>query len=119
MGAFARLSDAVKGARKLEIFVGIALAAAVGLILLANSSDGGGGETGLERRMERTLSYIAGAGDVSVFINEAEDGSITGVLVVAEGAGDMGVRLRLMSAVEAALGVEAARIEITEMEGPA
>lgn len=116
MGVFARLSEAVRGARKLEIFLGIALAAAAGILLIGGGADTGC-ETALEKRLARTLSDIAGAGEVSVLINEAEDGEVTGVLIVAEGADEVGVKLRLLGAVEAALGVDASRIEIIEMGG--
>lgn len=40
---------------------------------------------------------------------------VRGVIVVAEGAADVSVRMKLQSAVVAALGVEAGRVEVLEM----
>jgi len=40
---------------------------------------------------------------------------VRGVIVVAEGAGDISVRMKLQSAVQAVLGVEASGIEVLEM----
>lgn len=115
METFARLARTVKGARRLEIFIGIAVIAAA-LLVFAGSS-GSDRATTLESRMERVLASIDGAGRVSVLINEGEDGEAQGVLVVAEGAGRLEVRMRLLAAVKATLGTDASSIEIIEMEG--
>lgn len=115
METFSRLARLLKGARKLEIFIGIAIVAAA--LLAFSGASGSRQTTSIESRMERVLSAIDGAGRVSVLINDDSDGEVKGVLVVAEGAGDLVVRMRLMSAVKATLGTEASRIEIIEMEG--
>ena len=65
----------------------------------------------LETRLAAALSDIAGAGQVSVFINEDEEG-VRGVLVVAEGAGDLAVQTELMRAAMTALDVPAASVEV-------
>ena len=41
---------------------------------------------------------------------------MTGVVVVAEGAGDLTVKMELQQAVQALLGVEAQQVEILGME---
>ena len=72
--------------------------------------------------MEAVLSSIDGAGEVRVLVNRAEaafasqTAPVTGVLVVAEGAGNMRVMIGLQQAVQALLGVEAEQIEILAMK---
>lgn len=116
MSVFSRIMQELRGARRLEIFLAIALAAVAALTIMG---DGGtdGAQTTLEARMERTLSAIEGAGEVKVLINEGDAGEIMGVLVVAEGAGDMRVYLSLQSAVSALVDIDVSRIEIVKMEG--
>ncbi|MBQ3079134.1 MAG: hypothetical protein IJC48_03920 [Clostridia bacterium] len=74
-----------------------------------------GGSTALEERLARVLSNIDGAGKVAVMVNESEE-EIQGVLIVAEGAEDIGVRLSLLNAAKTALGIENARINVYQME---
>lgn len=57
-----------------------------------------------EQRLSAILSNIVGAGKVDAMIT-ASDGKITGVLVIADGAKDITVRLRLLDATATALGV--------------
>ena len=57
------------------------------------------------------LSAVEGAGDVRAMVAE-EGGSVTGVVIVAAGAEDMGVRLSLMQAARALLDVELEQIEV-------
>lgn len=117
MGTFSKLSDALRGARKLEIYIGIAVIAALCLLILGNRYESSSGMTVLETRMAQVLSAIEGAGEVRIFINEDTSGNAEGVLVVAQGADNMEVRLKLMSAVAATIGTDASRIEIIGMEG--
>ena len=111
----AGIAKRLKGARRLEIFIIVAAVAAAALISMKTPDIES--VSPMEARMERVLSAIDGAGRVSVLINENEEGSILGVLVVADGAGDLTVRMRLMSAVKATLGADMSQIEIVEMEG--
>ena len=57
-----------------------------------------------EQRLSAMLSNIVGAGKVDTMIT-VNNGKITGVLVVADGADDITVRLRLIDATATALGV--------------
>ena len=103
MSALRQALDRLRGARHIEwILLAVALAAAV--LLLTDSPDEISDEsTALERRMESVLSCIQGAGEVRVLVNSGEaasafassDSSVTGVLVVAEGAGNLRVALEL------------------------
>ena len=69
-----------------------------------------------ESRISRVLSAIEGAGTVDVAVYY-EDALPCGAVVVAEGAGDVAVRLRLMSAVNTLLGISTERIAIYQREG--
>ena len=69
-----------------------------------------------EGRISRVLSAIDGAGavDVAVYYEESIP---CGAVVVAEGAGDVGVRLKLISAVTTLLGIGQSRVSVYEREG--
>lgn len=86
----------------------------------------------LELRLGEVLSQMTGAGRVEVVIQYAEDayageewfsaheepqrrGTPTAVIVVAEGAGDLHVRLQLARAVETLLQLNAETVEVFEM----
>ena len=69
-----------------------------------------------ECRISRVLSTIEGAGTVDVAIYY-EESVPCGAVVVASGAGDMTVRLRLVSAVTTLLGIEQQRVAVYEREG--
>jgi len=110
-------------------------------------------EQDVERRLEKVLSSIRGAGTVRVMITyesgpelvtamstdtnsniaenvEAGSGGTTpivltekqpnvrGVIVVAEGAADIAVRLNLQRAVQTVLSIPASSIEVFELEKP-
>ena len=53
-------------------------------------------------------------GDVRAMVTEREE-KIVGVVIVAEGAGDIGVRLSLMQAARALLEIDLEQIEVIEM----
>ncbi len=57
-----------------------------------------------EARLSAILSNLEGAGDVQTMITKS-DGEITGVLVIADGAKNPMIRLRLMQACASALGI--------------
>ena len=58
-----------------------------------------------ELRLASILSSIDGAGEVETMISKSS-GEIVGVLVIADGANNPIVRLRLLSATASALGVD-------------
>ena len=111
-----RMLERLRGVRHIEWLALIMILAAV--VLTAGGAESGGTEaTALERRMESVLSCVAGAGRVRVLVNEGDRADApSGVLVVAEGAGDVRVRLELQQAVQALLGVETAQIEVLVMK---
>lgn len=69
-----------------------------------------------EDRLCQVLGAIDGAGavDVAVYYEESIP---CGAVVVAEGAGDVAVQLRLISAVTTLLGIQQERVAIYPMEG--
>ncbi len=74
----------------------------------------------LEARLARILSGVDGAGRVEVFVaydaESSPDRVPKGAVVVAEGARDIGVRLALQQAVQTALGVPSARVDVLTMK---
>lgn len=107
------LLDRLRGARRIELFAAMALVALLALMLVNHPGDGGEAQkTELEARMESILSRVEGAGRVSAMITQAEDGRVTGALIVADELKDVATYLRLQRAVAALLEVETSRIEI-------
>lgn len=85
------------------------------LLCLFLGAQGGDAPTE-ESRISRVLSSIKGAGDVEVAVYY-EDSVPCGAVVVADGAGDIAVQLRLLSAVQRLLGINQERIAIYPREG--
>lgn len=99
----------------------IALAAAViACLLLGMAENASTGATEEEARLSRVLSAIEGAGqvEVAVFYDEsAQNGEKTasapvGAVVVAQGADDVAVRIRLIRAVTTLTGLDNAKVEV-------
>lgn len=82
-------------------------------LMLGTSTDDSSSE---ESRISRVLSAIEGAGIVEVAVYY-EDAVPCGAVVVADGAGDVAVQLRLLSAVTTLLGINQNRVSIYEREG--
>ena len=100
------------------------IAVCVLALLLPGSSSGKTGMTEEEQRYSATLSRIAGAGEVRISIAYAQAASTfggasrqpTGAVIVAQGAGSVAVRLELLRAAEALLGLSAQEVEVFAME---
>ena len=115
MGAWHSLREKLRGARGLEwLLLLVAVCVAALALTRAGGGDGAAQPTELETRLERVLSAVEGAGEVRAMVAE-EDGAVTGVVIVATGAEDVGVRLSLMQAARALLGVDMERIEVIQM----
>lgn len=82
-------------------------------LMLGASTDDSSSE---ESRISRVLSAIEGAGTVEVAVYY-EDAAPCGAVVVADGADDIAVQLRLLSAVTTLLGISQNRVSIYEREG--
>ena len=107
-----QLMEALKSARKLEICIALAVIAALLVLGLGSGIDDGASSQ--ERRMERILSEIEGAGRVSVMLSGDENGACSGAVVTASGAEDIAVLLRLQRAVQTLTGLDAGNIEIVK-----
>lgn len=116
---------ALKGAKRIEWIVLLAVFAAL-ILLFASQGAPEGERTALEARMEAVLSAIRGAGRVRVLVTTGEGDSqafapqdaqtVRGVVIVADGADDVRVALELAGAAQALLGVDADRIQVLKME---
>ena len=94
-----------------------ALLLVVALCLMLGASEGShAAQSADEARLSRVLSAMAGAGTVDVAIYY-DDAAPCGAVVVADGAGDAAVRIRLTSAVTTLLGLDASRVAVYEREG--
>lgn len=114
MGAWRGLKEKLRGARGLEWLLLLIAACVATLVLTRGGSDAGAQPTELEARLERVLSAVEGAGEVRAMVSE-QNGKIAGVVIVAAGAEDVGVRLSLMQAARALLDVELDQIEVIQM----
>lgn len=114
MGAWRGLKEKLRGARGLEWLLLLIAACVAALVLTRGGSDAGAQPTELEARLERVLSAVEGAGEVRAMVSE-QNGKIAGVVIVAAGAEDVGVRLSLMQAARALLDVELDQIEVIQM----
>lgn len=120
-----RLADTlscIRGAGKVRVMItydtGAQLIPAMSTDVQSSTSQssGEGGELYNEDRTESTRP--ATLQDGSLILAEKAP-AVRGVIVIAEGAADVGVKLRLQTAVETVLGVESSRIEVFEMCAPA
>lgn len=101
----------------------------MGALLLSrwSASAPDGGMTQEEARISRTLQAIQGAGNTRVSVYYAQEAAAfgasaarqpVGAVVVAQGAGDVRVRLALQRAAETLLGLSPGQVEVFAMEEP-
>ncbi|MBD5092427.1 MAG: hypothetical protein HDT36_03495 [Clostridiales bacterium] len=103
----------IKGIKNIQI-IAVVFIIAIGLIIystVSTSKSSGGTDTAVstvmtadEQRLSAILSNIDGAGKVEAMITKQGD-TVMGVLVIADGASDILVRVRLIEAAATALGV--------------
>ena len=119
------LVDGMRRNKRTELAGYIGLGAICLLLCLPAIGDGSAGkedkaaqQQGIEQRLTDALSSVRGAGKVKVMITyttEKDTEAAAGALVVAQGAADISVRMRLLSAVQAVLGIDASRVEVLDM----
>lgn len=101
----------LRGVKNIQI-IALVFIIAVGLIIYSSvmtartgAQDGAASVMSAEeQRLSAALSSIEGAGSVQAMITEHKD-VIVGVIVIAEGADNITVRLKLLDAAATALGV--------------
>lgn len=91
-----------------------AIALCAGLCLLLGTAESHAGSE--EERISRVLSAMEGAGQVEVAVY-SEEAIPCGAVIVADGAYDVSVRLRLSTAVSALLGLSPERIAVYPRQG--
>ena len=133
---FVDIKEKLARLKGLEWIVLLVLLGILGSLLLADgglwpSAQSGGG--GLEARLAAILSSMDGVGRVQVMIYD--EGSVqseglfavsagsaqtrpVGVVVVADGANDIRVRLELIRAVQTLMGLPADAVEVFQMAPP-
>lgn len=98
----------------------VALAAAVLLCLTLGGVETASLRTEEETRLSQVLSAMDGAGqvEVAIYYEETDAASVPcGAVVVADGASDVAVRLKLTRAVTTLLGIETSRVEVFQRKG--
>ena len=110
-----KLFERIKYVNNIEIYFVVI----IGLILLLTyfSSSGIDANTSLneeEKRLCEVLSKIKGAGEVSLIITRNREDQVVGVVVVATGGKDVGVKVRIINACARALNVDSTKIEVFE-----
>ena len=102
----------------------MALAALIACALLLGTQGEQGGMTAEEKRLSRALSSVSGAGSVRVTLYYApKEGTFSsaaqrpvGAVAVAQGAGDIAVRLNLTQALMRLLDLDAQSVLVLTME---
>lgn len=114
-----RLTAKKKWSREAWLAVGIMACAA--LCLLLGLGEQQSAHTQEEIRLARVLSAMEGAGTVetAIFYTAGEEDSAVpcGAVIVAQGADDVAVRLRLIRAACTLLGLEDKQVEVFQREG--
>lgn len=104
--------------KNLKIMV-VAIIIAIGLIIYSTIETTATTESTYmdqeEIRLATTLSNIDGVGEVKTMITRNGD-EISGVLVIAEGAENISVMLKLLDATATAMGVDKSIVEVYQME---
>ena len=111
------LWEKLRGARRIELFAALAIAALMALLLLRGGRESRPERTDLEARVERVLSRIEGIGEVSALIRQDEAGNALSALIVIDDAGDIRTCLALQQAVVTLLELEPTKVEIMGRRG--
>ena len=116
----------IKGIKNIRLIAAIFIIAVALLIyssVATNNAvrDTSGTESGSsmdseESRLASVLEGLEGVGRVQTMITRGGDDEIVGVIVIAEGAEDIGVRFRLLSAVTTAMGVDKQIVNVYTMK---
>lgn len=114
MSAF---QSAMSKLRRSGGLLAVALLAALMILMMESQSATTDAVLPIENRLRSVLSQVEGAGEVSVLVNEDENGAIVGVCVLTPNADDVATVFRLQRAVQTVLGVDNDRVEILSMEG--
>ena len=123
--------EKLRAVRGIEWLLGIGALALLALTLMGQGTPARTNSS-LEERLCAVLSKVQGAGNVDVIIYTAQDTAGTagafgestqrtserpsGVVVVADGAGDLQVRIELAQAVKTLLSLPASAVEVLQRD---
>lgn len=106
--------EKIKGIKNIKIIVLIFIIA-IALIIYSNVATTNRSaqtfQNDVETRLSSILSSVEGAGEVETMITKSS-GQVVGVLVIADGANNPLVRLRLLQAASSALGVDSEIVSV-------
>lgn len=116
----------IRGIKNIRLITAIFIIA-VALIIYSNVAadraaadrTAGAPETSMdsdESRLAGILEGLEGVGRVETMITRGEDDEVVGIIVIAEGAEDIATRLRLLSAVTTAMGVDKQIVNVYTMK---
>lgn len=116
----------IRGIKNIRLIAAIFIIA-VALIIYSNVAadraaadrTAGSPETSMdsdESRLAGILEGLEGVGRVETMITRGEDDEVVGIIVIAEGAEDIATRLRLLSAVTTAMGVDKQIVNVYTMK---
>ena len=116
----------IRGIKNIRLIAAIFIIA-VALIIYSNvaadraasESTAGAPETSMdsdESRLAGILEGLEGVGRVETMITRGEDDEVVGIIVIAEGAENIATRLRLLSAVTTAMGVDKQIVNVYTMK---
>ena len=109
----------LRGARRIGLYAALVGLALLALICLRNlPSTPHAEKTALETRLERILVQLEGVDEVSAMVTESDEGTVTGVVIVAEGLKDVRAYLQIQRAVQTLLDIDCSRISIIGNDCP-
>lgn len=107
--------EKIKGIKNIKI-IALVFIIAIALIIYSNvvasdKDEKQSFQNDEETRLASILSSVEGAGEVETMITKSS-GQIVGVLVIATGANNPLVRLRLLNAASSALGIDSETVSV-------
>lgn len=112
----------IRGAGKVQVMItydtGAQVVPAMRTEVQSSTQESAGTETATVNENRTEVSAPATLNDEALVLTEKAP-AVRGVIVIAEGAADIAVKLRLQSAVQTVLGIDPGCIEVFEMSRPA
>ena len=120
-GKLKSIAEKLKTVRHIELIL-LAAAICIAILVYLGVSNKDGTEIPVytpqsqsqseEARLEDLLESITGVGDCTVMVTYGEDGGVEGVVVSAEGAGDMNVKLKIIDVICTLMNVDGGKIKV-------
>lgn len=120
-GKLKSIAEKLKTVRHIELIL-LAAAICIAILVYLGMSNKDGTEIPVytpqsqsqseEARLEALLESITGVGDCTVMVTYGEDGGVEGVVVSAEGAGDMNVKLKIIDVICTLMNVDGGKIKV-------